>query len=377
MTVATQVVSIARNILRGNHLCKLCLTRQLPNASITSWSEQCDICGGMFSKLDDLTAKITQSLQGYEFDTFLIGATVPASVVEKEDSIRARFKLRGGESLKTALTSQLGRMLQQTLGKRVNYRNPDIAIIISPYTEGVEVIPKSIYVSGRYVKKLRGLPQKRTRCKTCNGQGCEECQHSGYLAVGSVEEALSKRLLKYFGGSNTRFTWIGSEDSNSLVKGNGRPFYAEILSPKVRHLNRSPSSWRRGDTAMMQVELMNDKPEASQVFDMKIEANTIFDKDVSKEIIQTVEEAFRNCVVEMDAMNKPKVLRKHVQNMKFKQVRGKRAILVFESEGGLNVRRLITGEGYTTPNVSSVSKSQVSLDEEKPFDVLGVSLRNR
>lgn len=366
---------LVKRILREHRLCKHCLVRQLPNASVGISSRQCDICGGMFSKLDELTHKITMYVQGYEFESFLIGATVPASVIENEDHIRARFKLRGGESLKTALTSQLGKTLQQTLGKRVNYRDPDLVIIISPYTQDVELNPKSIYVSGRYVKRRRGLSQKRVRCKTCNGQGCEECNHTGYTTGGSVEEVLSKHLLQYFIGSNAKFTWIGSEDSNSLVKGKGRPFYAEILSPKIRHFDGTPSSWHRGDVAMIQVELMKGRPIANQTFDMKIKANTIFEKDVSKELARTIEDAFKDRIVEMDALNKPKVLRKRVRDLSFKRIGEKRAALVFESDGGLNVRRFVTGESHTTPSISSVSDCQVSLDEDKPFDVLGVSIR--
>ena len=37
----------------------------------------------------------------YQFDTFLIGAALPAHLYEKEDRIRARFKIRGRENIKS------------------------------------------------------------------------------------------------------------------------------------------------------------------------------------------------------------------------------------------------------------------------------------
>ena len=40
----------------------------------------------------------------YHFDTFLIGAALPAHLLEKEDRIRARLKIRGRENIKSQLT---------------------------------------------------------------------------------------------------------------------------------------------------------------------------------------------------------------------------------------------------------------------------------
>jgi tRNA pseudouridine synthase 10 len=49
--------------------------------------------------------KIMETLRNnYDFNTFLIGATLPSNFLEREDEIRARMKIRGRESIKSQLT---------------------------------------------------------------------------------------------------------------------------------------------------------------------------------------------------------------------------------------------------------------------------------
>ncbi len=365
-----------KSIVKEYRLCPQCLRRQLPKTQVSEDnSVECELCGGVFSRLSQVASTVKDALNGYEFETFLVGATVPAEVVDREDSLRARFKLRGGQPLKSALTTQLVHLLQETMGKKVDYTNPDLVILVSPYTDRVAVNPKAIYVTGRYVKNRRGYTQRRTRCKICWGKGCPECNLSGYSLRGSVEEELSKRLLKHFGGSETKFTWLGSEDAESLVKGRGRPFYAAVSAPKVRHLGRPPSTWRRGDIALLGVKVLHNLPDGGRSFDVRVEANVVFEKKLGKETVHQIEHAFQDCAVQMDALNKPRILRKRVWGLKARRLSERRMKIIFDCEGGLNVRRFITGEGYSSPSVSSVAECKVSLEENRPFDILRVSVR--
>jgi tRNA pseudouridine synthase 10 len=336
---------------------------------------ECELCGGVFSRIPETLSKIREALDGYEFDSFMVGATVPAEVVEKEDAIRARYKLRGGVTLKSALTRELNAALHRDLGKRVDHNDPEMVVLVSPYADGIGINPRPICLSGRYVKRRRGLAQKRTRCRSCFGAGCEKCSGTGFSPEGSIEEELSKRLLEHFGGAGVRFTWVGSEDAASLVKGGGRPFYAEVLSPKIRKLPRLPPSWRKGDVALVGAALERGKVVGARRFDVRVQVNTSFEVSPTQERRRAIEEAFRNCVVEMDSPNKPKVLRKAVRNLKVVRVAATRATIIFDCDGGLNVRRFVTGEGSTVPSISSVAGCRVSVDEARPFDVLDVTLR--
>src|SRR3989304_319937 len=66
------------------------------------------------------------------------------------------------------------------------------------------------------------------------GRGCLECNYHGISKFTSVEGKISKLLFEKFNGTQTKITWIGGEDKNSLVLGNGRPFFAKLLNPKKR-----------------------------------------------------------------------------------------------------------------------------------------------
>ena len=50
----------------------------------------------------------------------------------------------------------------------------------------------------------------------------------------SIEGIISDKVIADTKGSDVRFSWVGSEDKNSLVLGMGRPFFVEILNPKKR-----------------------------------------------------------------------------------------------------------------------------------------------
>ena len=58
----------------------------------------------------------------------------------------------------------------------------------------------------------------------------------------SIEGKISQFLYEKFETVRVKFTWIGGEDKTSLVLGNGRPFFAKLLSPKKRHVKLSKKS---------------------------------------------------------------------------------------------------------------------------------------
>ena len=45
---------------------------------------------------------------------------------------------------------------------------------------------------------------------------------------------ISRYIFKKFGGTTTKFTWIGGEDKSSLVLGDGRPFFVKLRHPNKR-----------------------------------------------------------------------------------------------------------------------------------------------
>jgi len=54
---------------------------------------------------------------------------------------------------------------------------------------------------------------------------------------------ISQFLFEKFGGTTTKFTWIGGEDKSSLVLGTGRPFFVKIQNPHKRNLRLTSTSF--------------------------------------------------------------------------------------------------------------------------------------
>jgi len=109
---AHQRQSIKLELRRRYELCRYCASRHLTIGK-GGWRDdldRCDICCGLMKRLDFII-KIMQEevVEVYEFDTFLIGAILPANIYEREDQIRARLKIRGKENIKNQFLSELRR----------------------------------------------------------------------------------------------------------------------------------------------------------------------------------------------------------------------------------------------------------------------------
>jgi tRNA pseudouridine synthase 10 len=90
-----------------------------------------------------------------------------------------------------------------------------------------------LYVHGHYLKLARGFCQSRWHCSECRGAGCEHCKGSG-TNYPSVEEEIGKVLMPAFGASGCILHASGREDVDVRCLGTGRPFVAELSSPKKR-----------------------------------------------------------------------------------------------------------------------------------------------
>ncbi len=65
------------------NLCKYCLEREGIKAQA---AKSCDLCGGLLGRLDSSAEEIVKKLSEYEYETFLIGASIPQSVLDRRTS---------------------------------------------------------------------------------------------------------------------------------------------------------------------------------------------------------------------------------------------------------------------------------------------------
>ncbi len=318
---------------------------------------------------DSIEDRIMDAVRGYEFKTFLIGATLPTQIYEREDAIRARLKIRGRESVKTQLTRELGMLLARLAGKKVEYMKPDIMISLTIDRENninVAVKSRPLALVGRYVKKSRGLPQKQDKCPGCEGRGCDSCNHSGLSGYGSVEGVIAQGLMEMTGGQAPKFSWIGSEDQSSLVLGDGRPFYARISNPKKRKLKK-----RRIKDGGIQATLsvIEDKPELQPRFRVKTKIHATCEKVLTGQDMKKLNSLAGS---EVSFENRSKMATKRIYSVRARRIDGSQLALNMIADGGLMIKQFVGGEEYMKPNISEILGAKC---ECITFDILGVELQ--
>ncbi len=365
---------LAKSIFKEYILCGDCLGRQFPyfrpnlssrqkglellqsiSKNIRAPSE-CYLCEGLMSSAEARSREIAETLRSLEFDSLLVGSKFPAKSVDKEDHVRSEFKLRGGKTLKAEFTRELGRNVATLLGKRLTYSSPDMVAIFDPLKNSLRVIPKSLYIFGRYVKRVRGLPQKQT-----------------FSEGASVESILATRLLKHFGGRSARFSWIGGEDDDSLVLGQGRPFYAELFEPTKRSLgSMSKLAPEEDQVALQEIRIVKDKPPAKAKFKVTVLAEVEFESFVTEDQLNTLQSRFKDAVLTALSTRKGKFAEKKVYDLEIKDAQGKEAKVMIRCDGGLNIKKFISGSDHEiSPSISEVLGIGAHC---KQFDVLAVDL---
>jgi tRNA pseudouridine synthase 10 len=330
----------------------------------------CFLCEGKFQLLDVLIQKALQAIVNYEYTSFLVGVELPVAVEEREDEFKAAFNVSYGESIRHEFGRLLGKGLAELTGKTVEYKKPDIVVIVNPFAEQVRVQVNPLFVAGRYRKLVRDIPQSKWFCSSCRGKGCEKCGGTGKMYPESVEELVSKPFLEAAEGEKTAFHASGREDIDARMLGSGRPFVIEISKPKKRFLDLKTLEGDVNANAAGKVEVSSlrftnkdvvrrlKKAESAQKeYRVLIE----FENEVSEEGLRLLEEKLSNVLVGQQTPLRVLHRRadltreKYIYEVKVKKVSLKRAEMEIRCQGGLYVKELVSGdEGRTMPNVSEL-----------------------
>ena len=71
------------------------------------------------------------------------------------------------------------------------------------------------------------------------------------------------------------------ESSEGLVLGDGRPFYAEITEPKVRHLELKKICKTRGRVVLKEIKLIDIKPKKIPDFIVLVKTRVKLEQELS------------------------------------------------------------------------------------------------
>jgi tRNA pseudouridine synthase 10 len=274
---------------------------------------------------------------------------IPAEVQEREDQLRSDLQIRGMETIKSQTAKEITDFVRKKTGRRIDRRNPELMILVDLDKDEVTATAKSLYLYAKYTKP-RGVSQRRELCENCSGRGCAECK-DGYVDIPSMEEVLGRRLAKIFRSAKAKFTWIGSEDADSVVYAPGRPFVVEVKDPKRRVVGpRFAVVTGRGSAKVTNAKVLKGKPTSIPSFIFKTKAFIEPLEQMSKDSIPEAKKIepltvkYRN--------NKGKTVYKKVYSTRLER-KGKGFVAEIKLDGGLPVKRLVSGES-TSPSLSEL-----------------------
>jgi len=347
----------------------------------------CFLCEDKFKLVESLVEQALVAVESYEYSTFLVGIELPVTVEEREDEFKAAFEVAYGESIRHEFGRLLGKTIAERANKEVEYKKPEVVVVINPFVGQIRVQVNPLFVRGRYRKLVRDIPQSKWFCSGCRGKGCVKCNWSGKLYSESVEELVSKPLLVAAVGEKTAFHASGREDIDARMLGTGRPFVLEISKPRKRLLDLKKLEAEVNDGAKGKVKVsklrftnkdvvrrLKKGESAQKEYRMLVE----FEHPVSAENLLLLGEKLTGASVKQQTplrvlhRRADLIRERYIYKVKVKKVSSKRAELEIRCQGGLYVKELMSGdEGRTMPNVSDLLGNRA-----KPLklDVLNVKL---
>jgi tRNA pseudouridine synthase 10 len=331
--------------------------------NIRKTKNRCYICNGLLDKIDDLLELTLEALEGYTYKTFLIGATVPSHMLEREDEVRARFKIKGTESVKGYLTKELGKRLTHRTGKKVDYNVPDVTVNVDLIKNKVAVRSRAIFLFGRYFKHIRGLNQKQERCDNCIGKGCSQCNNTGLSGFDSIEGIIVKKLIDIFRCESAKFSWVGGEDKDSLVLNEGRPFFVKVIDPKRRFAR--PRSITKNGLKVKFIKKVGRLPDKPLRFKTVVKLSVESKCDISDASIEKLNK-LKNTYVRFGGKRGKEVSR-NIYKINAKASKNMLTIRMVV-DGGLAIKQFVSGDGMT-PNISQIIGCKATC---KFFDIVGV-----
>jgi tRNA pseudouridine synthase 10 len=207
------------------------------NQPYAQFSGTCWVCGNFFDSVPLWADRVVDAVKDLEFKTLLVGCRVPPLIAENEEMVWSDLSLADPEPFKSEVNREVGKAVSARTGKIVDFKKPDLVIILDAAAGTVEVQVNSVFFYGRYQKFERGIPQTHWDCRACKGKGCEKCNFTGAQYLDSVEELIGRPVIGMFDAENAVLHGAGREDIDARMVGTGRPFILEVVAPKKRSVD--------------------------------------------------------------------------------------------------------------------------------------------
>ena len=347
--------------------------------------EKCFLCEGKLEICNDLAEKALGLLVEYEYSSFLAGIELSLIFAEREDEFRAEFGVSHGESLRKEFARTVGRRIAERSGKDVDFKKPEIVVLVEPFSGLVRLQVNPLFIAGRYKKLVRSIPQSKWFCSECWGKGCIECNWTGKMYPESVQEIVEKPLLEATSGASASFHASGREDIDARMLGNGRPFVIEIATPKKRFLDLKKAEDAVNVYGVNKVEVVGlrfanrdvvRKLKGGESKQKEYRMFIEFENKITTKDMHFLEKSLTNVMIEQKTPVRVLHRRadltreRYIYDVDVKKLSPRKAEMRLRCQGGLYVKELVTGdEGRTVPSVSEILKNKAKPME---LDVLNI-----
>ncbi len=376
-----KIIPIANQILKKHELCDNCLGRlfskQLHLSSNhllgkklhknLNSTQKCYICKNLFDNLNYFLKLMLDVSADYSFLSFSVGAMIKPSVIDRDDYIRSKYKLKGIDSIKTDISRELRKSFSRKTKKTIDLLDPDVTFTVNIKDESCQLRSKSLSLSGRYVKTQRGISQKQKSCENCSGKGCRVCNFHGISEFDSVEGIISQFLFEKLGGSTAKFIWIGGEDKSSLVLGTGRPFFVKIQNPHKRNLKLT--SLKSDFLKVTNFKIVPESPKKPLKFSSSIDVKISTEDKIDSKNLKKLKDLQKHPIVVYEKSGKRS--EKKIFSVKYKKNSSNAFTLVIHAEGGLPVKRFVDGNDVS-PGIPQILKTSCKCQE---FDFLDIKVQ--
>lgn len=324
--------------------------------------KDCIICAGIFTEILDYSNEIVKRLEGYEYNSFLIGTTLSEDILEREKSIQAKYGDKG-ESIKKEINREIGKILGPLLGKDFDKADPDIMVKIDLTYMSIDLQIKSLYVYGTYRKFRRDMPQTRW---------------IKYSEIkDTVESIIGNVAMEMAGGSNYFLHGAGREDVDVRMLGNGREFVIEIANPKKRSIDLDVLK-ERINSGNRGVEVENlrfaKKDEVARIKDERyvkkyrailesIDGKKIHMEELRKAIGQLNGKViYQRTPLRVSASRSDLVRQRVIKSLYLESEEP--PVIVIEAEAGTYIKELVSGDdGRTNPSLSDLIGQKIKIRE--------------
>ncbi len=376
-----------RNHLPDKQLCKDCYSRLIGcrgyGVKRALRSEDCWICQGLSQEIGKFVDLAIEAVERYQFETFGVGTKVDEEILERDERVRHDLGV-DGRDIKTWINRRVGRELEKRSGKRFVFSDYDINIIVDTRFDHVTLQVAPVYVYGRYIKLVRGIPQTKWPCRICRGVGCRRCGYTGKQYTESVEEIISRVIVEWFEGDDESFHGCGREDIDARMLGTGRPFVVEIKNPKKRKVDLKALEKEINKYANRKVMVKglrySDKDEVVRIknesYTKVYYAKIVCEEDIQEKRLKEALSFLEGKIIKQQTPTRvshrraDKVREKKIYECKLIWVKEKEALIKIRAESGTYIKELVSGdEGRTKPSLSEILGSRC---EVKELDVISV-----